>query len=98
MAARHLDIARVLLQHGADVNAQSLARDSALHVAVRNGHRSVCALLLSDPRCDARVTDAQQKTALERAEEKGDRALLDCFDTTRRQTLSTQEPPRKPYP
>ena len=43
----HIDVATVLLDHGAVVNAPGLDGDTPLHDAVANGHFEVARLLIS---------------------------------------------------
>ena len=47
-AARHghVEVVRVFLEGGADVETANLLKATALHYAARKGHRDVCRLLL----------------------------------------------------
>ncbi len=43
----HIDVATILIAHGADVNRTSIGGNNALHLAARGGHEEMCALILS---------------------------------------------------
>jgi ankyrin repeat protein len=45
-AAGHLEIARVLLEHHADVNARAINQETPLHIASRMGNAGMVRLLL----------------------------------------------------
>ena len=67
---RHLDAAELLLQHGADVNAQDGAGRTALIVAGQTGDTALCDLLLKRGAQRSPV-EAAGKTALSCALEAG---------------------------
>ena len=67
---RHLDAAELLLQHGADVDAQDGSGRTALIVAGQNGDTALCNLLLQHG-AHRRFVEAAGKTALACALEAG---------------------------
>ena len=44
----HVDVAKVLIQNGADVNAVEKDKWTALHLAARNGHVDVAKVLIQN--------------------------------------------------
>lgn len=52
-----LDLARLLLDCGADVNVRDDDGSTALMCASEHGHVDIVKLLLSQPNCDASITD-----------------------------------------
>jgi len=52
-----LDLAQLLLDAGADVNVQDEDGSTALMCASEHGHVELVQLLLSQPNCDASITD-----------------------------------------
>jgi|GEM_PF-2280733 len=44
----HLEVVQLLIEYGADVNAQSLNGNTALHIAVKYGHEELVAYLLEN--------------------------------------------------
>ncbi len=80
-AEGHADIARILIENGADVKAVSELKDArALHLAARFGHVDVLAVLL-DSGADIEARDQYRQTPLSRAAKLGHveavRLLLD---------------------
>ena len=53
-----LDLAELLLSAGADVNVQDEDGSTALMCASEHGHVELVKLLLSQPNCDASLTDS----------------------------------------
>ena len=54
----HLDLVRLLIQHGADVNAKNTRRHTVLYCAGGHGHLEALLLLLgAGADCDAKFTD-----------------------------------------
>ena len=69
----HLDVARLLLRHGADINQGSATSGAtALYIASQNGHVAVAQLLL-DSKADPNkaTTDEHGDTALYMASQNG---------------------------
>jgi ankyrin repeat protein len=64
----HLEIARLLLEHRADVNARAINRETPLHVASRMGHVGIVRLLLeygADASVEADPFETSEKAALD---------------------------------
>ncbi|KAF5887183.1 KN motif and ankyrin repeat domain-containing protein 4-like isoform X1, partial [Clarias magur] len=59
LAVRHgrASMVRLLLAHGANVNAQDQAGTTALISACDRGHADIVRILLEDPECDVNLTD-----------------------------------------
>lgn len=59
LAVRHgrTSMVRLLLSHGANVNAQDQAGTTALISACDRGHADIVRILLQDPDCDVNLTD-----------------------------------------
>jgi len=76
----HADVVKVLLEHGADVNAKGENKITPLHLAAQNGHVNVVKVLL---RHGANV-DAKDKkyglTPLDVAAGAEVRRILDSFE------------------
>ncbi|MEE6478869.1 hypothetical protein FKM82_012033 [Ascaphus truei] len=70
----HLRVCRLLLESGADSNAQTHGGSTALHRAAFCGHCQVGQLLL-EYGADPALTDSDGKTALHKAAEGGHREL-----------------------
>lgn len=73
----HLDVALLLLEKGADVNAQNQGGNTPLHSAVRGGHRDMALLLLARG-ANLNAASLDRRTPLHEAAEhrRGDMALL----------------------
>lgn len=69
-AGRHLEIARLLLTHGADVNARQQSGFAPLHAAAQNGQADLVRLLLAHGADPAQATD-DGKRATDFAREGG---------------------------
>ncbi len=50
LAARngHIDVVKILIEQGVDMNEQDKDRRNALHLAAHNGHRAVVKLLIKN--------------------------------------------------
>jgi ankyrin repeat protein len=66
----HLDVAKYLLDKGADVNATTKDGLTALHMAAQNGNIGIITLLL-ERRAAIDALDAKSWTPLDRAEKWG---------------------------
>ena len=58
----HTEICRLLLEHGAKINARDSKRNTALHLACRNNHVSLVELL-RDKGADISIKNKAGKTA-----------------------------------
>src|SRR2546423_15593265 len=72
------EIVRMLLQKGADVNAQGKSCRSALHAASRYGHEEVVRLLL-DNGADVYARDKDGESASRIASENGHRKIAEML-------------------
>jgi ankyrin repeat protein len=70
VAGRHYEIARLLLEHGADANAAQSDGFRPLHGAAENGQRETIELLLKYG-ADKTLAQAQGETALDIARKRG---------------------------
>jgi ankyrin repeat protein len=66
----HVEVVRVLLEGGADIQRVNLHNESALHYAARNGHLEVCRLLL-DRGAKVNIEGWRNETALHWAAGRG---------------------------
>lgn len=73
----HVEIAELLLRHGAEVNAGA-GGNTPLHATALYG-RAAMARWLLDHGADPAATDYEGKTALQRAEERGHRELTELL-------------------
>ena len=64
--AGHTDVARLLLSHGADVNAEDIWYQMPLHLAATNGHMHMTELLIVQD-ADVNRRDEQGETPLDHA-------------------------------
>lgn len=64
--AGHTDVAKLLLSHGADVNAEDIWYQTPLHLAAANGHTHMTELLIVQD-ADVNKRDEQGETPLDRA-------------------------------
>ena len=69
MAVQRNDIARTLLEHGADVNGKAVNDLTALHTAAARGNLEAAKLLL-DHGADVNATSTDGKTPLDYAQER----------------------------
>lgn len=77
-AGRHLEVAQILLKHGADPNARQAGGFTPLHAAAQNGHLDMIRqLLLAGADLQARADNGQ--TALEFAEQSNHPAAADLL-------------------
>jgi len=86
-----MEVARILIQAGANPCDASVDRKTPLHYAVVNKHQQVVSLLLSDPRIDSNM----RKEARELAVQKGDKAIIQMFDPEKREILSVIQDQQK---
>ncbi|KAJ8938289.1 hypothetical protein NQ318_020348 [Aromia moschata] len=70
-----LDMVKMLLEAGADVNIQDEDGSTALMCAAEHGHIEIVKHFLSHPECDSSITDVDGSTALKIAMEAGHRHI-----------------------
>ena len=73
------DAVRVLLEHGADVNARQEGGWTALHAASQNGDVEMARLLIAGG-ADVQIRAANQQNAMDLALSKGHQAVVDLLD------------------
>jgi ankyrin repeat protein len=78
-SARNLEAARLLLEHGAPVNARQHGGWVPIHAAAQNGDRPMVELLLKH-HADPRLASDEGKTAAIVASEKGHEELVDLLE------------------
>ncbi|KAL1492603.1 hypothetical protein ABEB36_010840 [Hypothenemus hampei] len=71
----HLDMVKMLLEAGADINIQDEDGSTALMCAAEHGHIEIVKHFLSQPDCDSSITDVDGSTALKIAMEAGHRHI-----------------------
>jgi uncharacterized protein len=76
---RSQDAVRVLLEHGADVNARQEGGWTALHAASQNGDVEMVRLLVAGG-ADVKIRAANQQNALDLALGKGHQAVVELLD------------------
>jgi ankyrin repeat protein len=76
---RNLEAVRVLLEHGADVNARQEGGWTALHAAAQNGDVEMVRLLIAGG-ADVQARAANQQNAMDLALGKGHQAVVDLLD------------------
>ena len=59
----HVDVVKVLIQNGADVNAVAVNKWTALHFAAENGHVDVAKVLIQNG-ADVNAVHKDKRTAL----------------------------------
>ncbi len=69
-SARNLEAVRLLLEHGAPVNARQQSGWAAIHAAAQNGDRPMVELLLKNG-ADPKIANADAKTPADVARDKG---------------------------
>ncbi|KAI5103738.1 KN motif and ankyrin repeat domain-containing protein 4 isoform X2, partial [Silurus meridionalis] len=81
LAVRHgrASTVRLLLAHGANVNAQDQAGTTALISACDRGHADVVRILLQDPGCDVNLTDKGSRSALSLATQASHTEIADLL-------------------
>ncbi|CAH1158574.1 unnamed protein product [Phyllotreta striolata] len=70
-----LDMVKMLLEAGADINIQDEDGSTALMCAAEHGHIEIVKHFLSQPDCDSTITDVDGSTALKIAMEAGHRHI-----------------------
>jgi ankyrin repeat protein len=78
-AGRSQDAVRVLLEHGADVNARQEGGWTALHAASQNGDVEIVRLLIAGG-ADVQMRAANQQNALDLALTKGHPAVVEVLE------------------
>jgi ankyrin repeat protein len=78
-AARNGEAVRILLEHGAEVNARQEGGWTALHAASQNGDVDMVRLLIAGG-ADVETRAANQQNALDLALGKGHQAVVDVLD------------------
>lgn len=87
------DIVRVLIENGADVNAQDTDTASTpLHLAATGGYTRIAALLL-DSRADTMLRDSKQDLAIDKARKSGHGAIVAILEHSSRRTRTTNSGP-----
>lgn len=81
LAVRHgrASTVRLLLAHGAEVNAQDQAGTTALISACDRGHTDIVRILLQDPDCDVTLTDKGSRSALSLATQASHTEIADLL-------------------
>ena len=75
----HVDVAKLLLQNGADVNAVDKDKETALHFAARKGRGGDIVEVLIQNGADVNAVDKFKKTALHYAARSGQ--ILECMES-----------------
>ena len=78
-AGRNRDAVRVLLEHGAEVNAPQEGGWTALHAAAQNGDAEMVRLLIAAG-ADVKMRAANQQNALDLALTKGQQDVVELLD------------------
>ncbi|KAK1786775.1 hypothetical protein P4O66_017159 [Electrophorus voltai] len=81
LAVRHgrASTVRLLLAHGANINAQDRAGTTALISACDRGHTDIVRILLMDPDCDVNLTDKGGRSALSLATQASHTEIADLL-------------------
>ncbi|XP_076828170.1 KN motif and ankyrin repeat domain-containing protein 4-like isoform X2 [Brachyhypopomus gauderio] len=81
LAVRHgrASTVRLLLTHGANINAQDRAGTTALISACDRGHTNIVRILLDDPDCDVNLTDKGGRSALSLATQASHTEIADLL-------------------
>lgn len=78
VAARSLEVTRLLIEHGAPVNAAQADQFTPLHAAAQNGDVEIVRLLLSAG-ADPNLRDAEGKTALDFAQTENHAEVIELL-------------------
>ena len=87
----HLELVRLLLDKGMDVNGRDHLDITPLHGAAFNGHKKIVALLL-EKGADVRAKDIKGKTPYDRAEAEGHTEILKMLVESGYQVPEVSEP------
>ena len=79
VAGGRTDVALLLIQRGAEVNAADSGRHTPLHIAAENGNAAVVESLLTHG-ADAHAVDAEDKTPLSRAAARNHSTIVDLIN------------------
>ncbi len=79
VAGGRTDVALLLIQRGAEVNAPDSGRHTPLHIAAENGDAAVVQALLTHG-ADAHAVDAEDRTPLARAAARNHAAIVDLIN------------------
>ena len=86
----HLDMAKVLLQSGANINSQGEDKQTPLHIAALFGKNEIVSLLL-DNGCDLNLKNKNRKTAEEIAGSKGFNEIVALITSKRMESHSLNQ-------
>ena len=92
-STRPIDIARILLERGADVNAKSKSGFTALMVAATHNNSPMIGLLL-EAGADAALKNAQGQTALEVADINGNHEAVQAISVLGAALSASAKPPQ----
>ena len=79
IAGGHVDVALLLLEHGAPVDSADAGGHTPLHIAAEGGHLSVARALVARG-ADPLAVDADDLTPLARAAARNQNAIVDLFN------------------
>ena len=82
VAGGRTDVALLLIQRGAEVNARDSGRHTPLHIAAENGNAAVVEALLTHG-ADPHAVDAEDRTPLSRAAARNHAAIVDLINAGR---------------
>jgi ankyrin repeat protein len=82
----HVDVARFLVENGADVNAKNNDDDTPLHGAALNGYVDVARFLVENG-ADVNAKDKNGKTPIDIAREKGHNDIVKLLERAREEAV-----------